>query len=254
LPFPLAHPVLVLPFRKWCPKRLSLLGLVIGSITPDVGYTLRHFDLNGFSHSVLGSVAFCLPVGWLVTRLVFAIRGPLARTLPAPHRQALLPLCESAFPSWTRLTLSLLIGVWTHIAFDALTHESALVAQGRESLRGAVLAVEQTGLKVYHVLWISISLGCLGLLGFFYGRFLKRSTGAFRLFDPGERGRALWWVALLVGPYLLVVPFTYHVFEPHGFRIDKFALYGSLQPYLLLLAAELTAVGFVVRSRETRSR
>ena len=232
-----------------------MVGLVIGSMTPDIGYTLRQFGLDKFSHSALGSLIFCLPVGFLAAHLVFAIRRPLAQLLPTPHRQALVPLCASSFPAWGRLALSLFIGIWTHIVCDLLTHESALLAAGRESVRHTFAAVDRTGLKVYHVLWILVSCLCLGLLGLGYARFLKRTTGSVRLFDsadPADRRRALVWAALVVVPYLIVIPFTYHVFEPGGFRVDRYALYGSLQPYLLLLAVELTMLGFVARSRERK--
>jgi hypothetical protein len=38
MPFPLAHPVAVLPFRRYCPRFFSLPALVAGSLVPDYGH------------------------------------------------------------------------------------------------------------------------------------------------------------------------------------------------------------------------
>jgi hypothetical protein len=253
VPFPLAHPIAILPLRRWCPRRLSFLGLVVGSIAPDAGYVFRNVDLAGFSHSALGSVLFALPVGLLAVLLVQLVREPLTRTLPGPHRQAVESL--NAGPTdapamtmpWWRLVLSVLIGVWSHILFDRLTHESDMQARALASLNPTVNAMEETGLRFYQVVWITLSLCSMGVLFIVYLRFLKRVTGRIRLFDRADRGRALLWLTILIAPYLVVVPFTYHVFERHGFRIDKHAIYDSLQPYLLLVTGILVLLGFLLR-------
>jgi hypothetical protein len=229
-----------------------MLGLVIGSMVPDIGYALRQFNWNKFTHSPLGSVVFCLPVGLLAAWLIFLIRRPLAETLPAPHRQAVAPSCGGPYPPLGRLLLSLLIGAWTHMALDAVTHESALLAESRPALREAFSAVEQRGLEIYQALWIAVSLIGLGLLGVIYFVFLKRRTGGLRLVAPGELKPALLWLGLLVAPYLLVAPFAYHLFGPGNVRLDRRAVYGSLQPYLMLLAAEITVFGLLLRIRASR--
>jgi hypothetical protein len=109
--------------------------------------------------------------------------------------------------------------------------------------------VEATGLKFYQVLWLILSGTCLAFLAFWYARFLRRSTGQIRLFDPADRRRVLTWAALLGLPYLAVVPRSYHMFEPGGFSIDKHAVYGSLQPYLLLLSVVVLLYGLSQRRR-----
>jgi hypothetical protein len=234
-----------------------MLGLVIGSMVPDIGYALRQFNWNKFSHSMLGSIVFCLPVGLLAAWVIFLIRRPLAQSLPAPHRQALVPSCGDHFPPLGRLLLSLFIGAWTHIALDAVTHESALLAENQPALRGAFSAVEQRGLEIYQALWILVSSAGLGLLGLLYLVFLKRRTGGIRFFSPGELKPTLIWLGLLGIPYLFVIPSAYHLFGPAAVRLDRRAVYGSLQPYLMLLVVELTVFGFLLRiraARDSRSR
>src|SRR2546426_9342497 len=114
MPFPLAHPAAVLPLRRYCPRYLNFPALMIGSLTPDVGYCLQRFRVDQFSHSFVGSVAFCLPTGIAMLLVFYAIRESLVAALPAPHRDALLPLCRKPNdrPA-SAIVLSLLIGAWT---------------------------------------------------------------------------------------------------------------------------------------------
>src|ERR1035438_3630138 len=104
MPFPLAHPAAVLPLRRYCPRWLSFPALVIGSLAPDAGYCLGELggrDWGVFTHGVLGSVVFCLPLGMVLLALFYALRSPVVRMLPTPYQQALLPLCRrSSGSSW----------------------------------------------------------------------------------------------------------------------------------------------------------
>ena len=75
MPFPLAHPAAVLPLGRHYPRYLSFPALIIGSLSPDVGYCSGHFRLGEFSHRLLpGSSGFCtraaLLRAWLGLRFV----------------------------------------------------------------------------------------------------------------------------------------------------------------------------------------
>src|SRR6267142_2803077 len=72
MPFTLAHPAVVLPLRRFSPRVLSFPALVVGSITPDVGYCFGRLNVEEFSHSFVGSLAFCLPVGLLMVAIFYA--------------------------------------------------------------------------------------------------------------------------------------------------------------------------------------
>lgn len=250
MPFPLAHPVAVLPLRRWCPRHLSLIGLVIGSLTPDTGYAVREWDLNKFTHSFAGSFAWCLPVGLLGVLLVFALRRPLAATLPAPHRLALEPLCTRPLPAWWRIALSVLIGAWTHIVFDAVTHESAWQAYQAEPLRDITSGLRRK--EIYQVLWIGVSLLSMGIMARIYCGFLQRTTGSRRLLDCSDRRPLLLWAAVIVGPYLAVALVCFRVFSD-GPVVDKRTVYRTFQPYLLLLSATIIVLG-LIQHRRRRGR
>src|ERR1039458_366285 len=111
--FPLAHPAAVLPLRRYCPRWLSFPALVIGSLSPDAGYCLGNLgglDWGTFSHGMLGSVAFCLPVGVVLLALFYGLRAPVIRMLPAPYQQAFLPLCWRPPGSPSAVVISRLSG------------------------------------------------------------------------------------------------------------------------------------------------
>jgi len=50
MPFPVAHPAAVLPLRRYCPRYLSFPALVVGSLSPDLGYLFGHLHADWFSH------------------------------------------------------------------------------------------------------------------------------------------------------------------------------------------------------------
>src|SRR6266404_5342332 len=60
--FPLAHPAAVLPLRRYCPRGFNFAALVVGSLSPDAGYLFGQRNVDEFSHRVVGSFGFCLPV------------------------------------------------------------------------------------------------------------------------------------------------------------------------------------------------
>jgi hypothetical protein len=252
VPFPLAHPVAVLPLRRFCPAWLSFAGLMVGSITPDLGYSFRGQDFQDFTHSFLGTLVFCLPAGFIALQIILFIRAPLASTLPSPHREALLPLCRTPHGSWWRQALSVLIGAWTHSLFDAFTHESALRARRSEVLQGTISSVESTGLKFYQLLWIIVSLGGLMVLLIVYRRYLRRATGTTRLWDPADGHRIMLWLGILLVPYLVIVPIAFFP-DWRGFQLNKHTLYASLQPYLILLTGIVTFLGVALRLRGGKS-
>ena len=99
MPIPLAHPAAVLPLCRFCPRYLSFGALVIGSLLPDVAYTIddlnkfsrtlvflfgpsvgyseyvrNAWDWDDFSHTFAGSLGFCLPVGLLLLYGFLALR------------------------------------------------------------------------------------------------------------------------------------------------------------------------------------
>ena len=147
MPWTLSHPAIVLPLRRLSPQPLDFAALVIGSMTPDIGFYIHRFDLSTFAHTLPGSFLACLPTGVVLLFFYYLFCRPVCYALPSPHRQALLPLCPD-FPTeltrWGIILPSILLGAWTHNFWDAFTHEHGWFVDRIPWLQQPVLQIGST--------------------------------------------------------------------------------------------------------------
>lgn len=126
MPYPFAHPAAILPLARPLGRFAAPSALVIGSMIPDFWYFLPLLKRED-SHDLAGLVTFCLPAG-LLAYVVFhlLLKQPLLALLPEPVAARLAPFAFPALPRarWPAVLVSLLAGALTHLAWDALTHDS----------------------------------------------------------------------------------------------------------------------------------
>ena len=83
MPFTISHAAVVLPFSRFLARRRLLSAAMIGSMVPDFGWFMPWRPTRFETHSVIGLLTFCLPVGlavyWIFQRL---IKTPLMELLP----------------------------------------------------------------------------------------------------------------------------------------------------------------------------
>ena len=200
MPFPLAHPAAVLPLRRWCPRYLSFPALIIGSLTPDLGYAFERFDLAGFSHRPLaGTFGFCLPAGLVLVLGFYLVRLPLVRLLPGRYRAAFLPLCQQAVASPLAIIISLLLGALTHQGLDALTHPQFWLVRYIPALFRPAPVIGLHRFLLCQVLYAGCTFGGVAWLALAYLRWWERNAGA-------SLPRGLPWICslLLAGGILWV--------------------------------------------------
>src|SRR5262245_59833653 len=129
MPFTLAHPAAIISLRKYLP----LSRLVLGSMSPDFEYMLRLTAISEFSHTLSGLLYFCVPIGILFLWLFhYSAKPLLLLLLPFSLRQRLKPYSDFNFwPAgrFALILLAVLIGAFTHIAWDSLTHEYGWTVQ-----------------------------------------------------------------------------------------------------------------------------
>jgi hypothetical protein len=129
VPYPLlAHQAPVLPLKLWRPAAYNGTALVVGSLAPD----LQNFfntarGTADFGHTTAGQLLFCLPVTMAVVLLVGNLR--LGEVLAARLGKRLAWLSDAATDvarpgGVRRAAISALIGSFSHLAFDAVTHET----------------------------------------------------------------------------------------------------------------------------------
>jgi hypothetical protein len=255
VPFPLAHPAAILPFRRWSGTWIDFTALVTGAVTPDLSYCFLtdpgQYGVGGFAHSLRGCFGFSLPVGWMLTLLFYAVGGPLVERLPKPHRELLLPGCRKLPRLWHAIPLSVLVGALTHIFWDSFTRETGWFVERSTFLQQTLFTVNGQRFRTYRLLWhLSTWIG-LGLVSWSYVRAVRRRTGSSRFFSIEDKALYLKWLGVLVLPALVVLPFTLHTLGRESWTsgaLDR-ALRASLAVYVVILIAVLACAGAWLRIR-----
>jgi hypothetical protein len=145
LTFP-SHPGLILPaVRRW-PNHFDALALSVGAAMPDIadtalGFVIHGYFKQGYGHSLIGAVTIDILGGLLITGLITVFAASLLKRTDLPQWLRILftnepPKSESAAgrnevrSSRTMLSLwsfSMLVGIFSHLAFDLITHETTLL-------------------------------------------------------------------------------------------------------------------------------
>ena len=261
MPFPLAHPAAVLPLRRFCPQRLDFSALVIGSVLPDMAYTIddlnkfsrtlvyifgpaaedlpwvkQAWDWDDFSHTFLGSIGFCLPLGFILLMASYSLRLALVRTLPNPHRDALLPLGGGRTCSLWTCVISLLIGIWTHIAWDSLTNSDRWLGQHWAFLRSRI-ELGSMEFEVCRLLWLLSSVGGMLVLFVAYLKFLKHGRSIGWLYQPGELAYYLLWLSMFVVSALVAFPLALQFASFLGSVDERLAFLHRFAGYFIATAS-----------------
>lgn len=171
MPFTLAHPAAVLPLRRL--RIFRTVPLIIGAMTPDVPYYLpwriaKH--IPPITHTFYGTFALCLPFGMALLAGCWLLRTPLTAPL-WPHARAKCLRAAERFGSrplnWALAPLSILIGAWSHIAWDSFTHTDGWMVLRISALSAPVTIGSYTG-QLCHVLQYASSVFGLMVLAIWF--------------------------------------------------------------------------------------
>ena len=236
MPFPLAHPAAILPFRRYCPRPLSFPALVLGSLVPDVGYFFEGTGVEDFSHSFPGSFGFCLPVGLVLLGLFYFLARVFAKYLPGSPPRIFQPLSHRRAGAALAIIVSLLIGIWTHLLLDSLTHKDGWAVQHLPLLQKTITQFDGRNVRVCHLLWYGGS--CLGV-AWLYLAFRASQAGQSPQGPIGSwQSRVL--EAGLVASLVLPIELAHHLVR--GFAGDALVAFLSLA----------LVIGILVRSQWRR--
>jgi hypothetical protein len=129
MPFTLSHTLAIYPFRKFCGKYLSFSGLFMGSMVPDFEFFFRVTLYAVWSHTFWGVFLFDLPLALLLL-LIFHqwTKKALILHLPTFLFQRFFNRIDENWwlffkKSLFKVIISILIGIFTHFAWDNFTHE-----------------------------------------------------------------------------------------------------------------------------------
>jgi hypothetical protein len=130
MPFTLSHAAAVLPFSRPLARLRVLSAALIGSMIPDAHYFLPWHTPRAETHSAASLITFSLPFGlfayWLFQYLV---KVPMIELLPegayARWRPFESPASIRSLRHWLVAACGILAGAFTHLVWDAFTHEGA---------------------------------------------------------------------------------------------------------------------------------
>lgn len=241
MPWTFAHPAAILPLKRFCPEHLSFAGLVIGAMSPDLGYYVGRLDMGGETHSLAGIFKICLPTSLALLALTRWLHRPVARLLPSPHREALLALDPPASLTKARAlgiaAISVLLGALTHVAWDAFTHVSGYMVVHLAALRTPLFELGQRTFHVYNILQHASTLAGVAILAVSYRRFLR--SRAAPLATEGEAPRYALLAILILAALACALPLAHADATHHGATAANVAIMGV---HLLVYATSAFAV------------
>ena len=207
MPFPLAHPAAVLPFRRHCSKWLNFSALVIGTLVPDIGYLFR--EGGSLSHHAFGSILFGLPGGLLILTAFYAVRKPLVVRMPERVRRSLLPFCRRApGPVWVAV-LSLVIGIWTHVLWDSVTHTDGWLVEHIPVLFLPVFHFDGRTARVCTLLWYGSSFVAVGWLFMAFEKWRQNAITTAR--GNAETGKRIAQDAIVAAILVIPISLAHHL-------------------------------------------
>ena len=130
MPYTISHIAAVLPLSRALARWRLLSATIIGSMVPDFGLLLPSRPPRIETHSALGLLTFCLPVGlatfWIFQRLVKPAMFYIIPNGTYARWRTHAPMADiGSARQWVLGSCGVLIGAVTHLVWDAFTHEGA---------------------------------------------------------------------------------------------------------------------------------
>src|SRR5687768_522953 len=132
MPFTIAHSVTARPIARLSGGRLVVPALAVGAMAPDFEYLAHLSATRTIGHTLPGVFLLCLPTALAALVLWYRLLGPVLAQLLRPGTGGLTAGWGegSPFGSPARfglVCLSIVIGSFSHIAWDAFTHQGGAV-------------------------------------------------------------------------------------------------------------------------------
>ncbi len=170
MPFTLAHPAILFPLAKKS-RYFSGTALFIGSIVPDVEFIAQMHEGTTYSHHFPGIFLINIPLGLLLCWFFHSmVKQSLISNMPSSLQERFQFMLDLDWPAYFKsnkkiVLASLCIGIISHFAWDAFTHQNFGLLQIIPWLGRDVFFIWDT-MPVYHTLQIISSV--LGLVGLCY--------------------------------------------------------------------------------------
>jgi hypothetical protein len=215
MPFTLSHVIAVLPIYKISKKYFSISGLIIGSMAPDFEFFIRYTLYAIWSHTFMGIFLFDLPIS-LILCFVFHswVRDKLIIYLPSILGSKYSKYYKFSWNEYFKkhyliVIISIFVGIFTHFAWDNLTHEPNYISPIYFDFLLTELSMANLHIPLYNILQaLSSIIGLAGLLYTVYSRpssFLAENKSFSEKVKFWSR-YSIFVLTIFIGRYVLGVP------------------------------------------------
>lgn len=207
MPVTFAHPVVVLPLRRWLP----FAALAMGAMAPDFIYFLPlDTSVNyKYGHEWPGALTFSVPAAiimWLLWKWV--LRDGVVALLPPAEQQKLTaedPWFEwRSVKAWVGIVIAAAIGVASHVALDSFSHKEGWGVEHVSFLTRVPVEIANRELAIYKLIQYFgsiIGMGVLAIAYWFWSSEAKRD-GSYRPALPRSLREALWIVMTAIAMFV----------------------------------------------------
>lgn len=222
MPWTFSHPAVVFPLKhSKIGKFLNLPALVIGSISPDLFYSVGLFKLATKAHHFIGWFYTAFPLCIVLFIIFSMLSKPLEKILPIPIKL----YKEWKLSNCIIIAFSLFIGAATHILWDGFTHETGYFVKNVYFLQYNLFEVmtNKQELRIYKILQYLGSLLGLIYLCIIYRRYQHQ-------LDLSEQKRNIKKLYQLcgIGIISMIASFPFAFYLAHkktAFNINKFVFH-----------------------------
>ncbi|SFD66218.1 protein of unknown function [Paenibacillus catalpae] len=210
MPYTLAHPLFAYPLKHVNRKLVSVTGLVLGSMGPDMEYFVYLAPHQTIGHTIQGLFMQVIPLCILLGILFhYVVKRSLALHLPSifdldKRAYRLLSRWDMrSIGAWLIYLLSVVIGFYTHIFVDGFTHESGYFVQHLDVLN-RIIVLDLPLFKLLQYSFSLLGLSVMSLTIIFHLYKSKPSTkGVSRI--PSHQKWLYWFVVVLWAVFLTVL-------------------------------------------------
>ena len=176
MPFTIAHSVTARPIARLSGGRLMVPALAVGAMAPDFEYLAHLSATRTIGHTLVGVFVLCLPTALLALLLWYRLLGPVLAQLLRPGTGGLTVGWGETSPfgsaaGFALACASIVVGSFSHIAWDAFTHEGGAVVS---LWSGFSHPIGPGPLPVYKWLQYGSSVFGMSLLGVWAYRAVQR--------------------------------------------------------------------------------
>jgi len=194
MPFTFVHPIAIIPIYKLSKKKLDIVALAIGSVSPDFEYFIRFRLKSDYSHDLILGILFNLPIAIII----YLISKSKITEIILKHTTQ---KCHTLYSNieyknkWV-VFLSIILGMYTHILWDTLTHFNPFTANNF-TLLSKQINFGDSQVNVYRILQhLSNLLGATVGSYLFYKKIMGIETQNNS--DTCARKKILYWTIVVV--------------------------------------------------------